>query len=270
MTDKYPRLDSCPFCGGEATMMHQSLQHYVMCRACHATSRLCEKHEQAVEAWNLRNDMSYALADGLEKAHAREDSQSAALAARDAEIARLRWALEQLARLGNGDKYGNSIGNRIAQAALSQPASAPATQGEDCGNCHKCLEGKAICYGPYEIAEALTRMIVCPVCGNKRCPKATDHHLDCTGSNEPGQTGSVYGAPATQVEPVPEVSRVELGVIELHPKAALRDDFYRVADDLRRAGSIVDVWLMDIATTLKRHGYRMEVYRDAAAPKEPK
>ena len=35
-------------------------------------------------------------------------------------------------------------------------------------------------------------MIVCKVCGNKRCPKATDHRNDCTNSNEPGQTGSCY------------------------------------------------------------------------------
>jgi hypothetical protein len=30
-------------------------------------------------------------------------------------------------------------------------------------------------------------------CGNKRCPKATDHRLQCTGSNDPGQPGSIYG-----------------------------------------------------------------------------
>lgn len=36
------------------------------------------------------------------------------------------------------------------------------------------------------------RMILCPQCGNKRCPKATDHKLDCTNSNEPGQAGSDY------------------------------------------------------------------------------
>lgn len=35
------------------------------------------------------------------------------------EIARLREALEQLARLGNEPQYGNSVGNRIAQAALA-------------------------------------------------------------------------------------------------------------------------------------------------------
>lgn len=34
--------------------------------------------------------------------------------------------------------------------------------------------------------------IVCPVCGNKRCPRATDHSNECTGSNEPGQEGSRY------------------------------------------------------------------------------
>ena len=39
----------------------------------------------------------------------------------------------------------------------------------------------------------LTRvMIVCPDCGNKRCPKATRHDQPCTGSNEPGQPGSAY------------------------------------------------------------------------------
>ena len=37
-----------------------------------------------------------------------------------------------------------------------------------------------------------TRMIVCPTCGNKRCPHSTDHNLVCTDSNEPGQPGSRY------------------------------------------------------------------------------
>ena len=29
-------------------------------------------------------------------------------------------------------------------------------------------------------------------CGNKRCPHASDHRFACTGSNEPGQAGSIY------------------------------------------------------------------------------
>lgn len=34
--------------------------------------------------------------------------------------------------------------------------------------------------------------IVCKTCGNKRCPKATDCSLECTGSNDSGQEGSIY------------------------------------------------------------------------------
>ncbi|HBV2215187.1 TPA: hypothetical protein MDR63_004732 [Klebsiella quasipneumoniae] len=34
--------------------------------------------------------------------------------------------------------------------------------------------------------------VVCPDCGNKRCPRANDHRNACTGSNEPGQEGSAY------------------------------------------------------------------------------
>lgn len=36
-------------------------------------------------------------------------------------------------------------------------------------------------------------MVVCDLCGNKRCPHATDHRHECTRSNEPGQAGSVFG-----------------------------------------------------------------------------
>lgn len=32
----------------------------------------------------------------------------------------------------------------------------------------------------------------CEVCGYKRCPHHTNHELECTGSNEPGQPGSAY------------------------------------------------------------------------------
>lgn len=36
------------------------------------------------------------------------------------------------------------------------------------------------------------RMIVCAICGNKRCPHATHHGNPCTNSNEPGQEGSAW------------------------------------------------------------------------------
>lgn len=31
------------------------------------------------------------------------------------------------------------------------------------------------------------RMVVCSLCGNKRCPRANDVTLLCTGSNDPDQ-----------------------------------------------------------------------------------
>jgi hypothetical protein len=64
--------------------------------------------------------------------------------------------------------------------------------GKECG-CHKCIEGKSLrtsAFGPIPLAA--TRMILCPTCGNKRCPKASNHALACANSNEPGQPGSVY------------------------------------------------------------------------------
>lgn len=59
----------------------------------------------------------------------------------------------------------------------------------DCMNCYECLKDKKEENG---LSTVLTRMIVCPICGNKRCPKATDHNLECTHSNESGQAGSRY------------------------------------------------------------------------------
>ena len=38
----------------------------------------------------------------------------------------------------------------------------------------------------------MVMMITCPICGNKRCPKASNHELDCTDSNDTGQEGSIY------------------------------------------------------------------------------
>lgn len=60
--------------------------------------------------------------------------------------------------------------------------------------CHRCIDENKI--GQHLMGHflplSMTKMIVCPVCGNKRCPKASDHRLECTNSNEPGQKGSIY------------------------------------------------------------------------------
>jgi hypothetical protein len=64
-------------------------------------------------------------------------------------------------------------------------------QKPDCG-CYRCVEHVQIDTGLGKIPFAMTRMIVCETCGGKRCPHSTDHNLECTGSNEPGQKGSRY------------------------------------------------------------------------------
>jgi hypothetical protein len=75
---------------------------------------------------------------------------------------------------GNLDCYSTLDAARAALAA-----SAPAAGSCWCETCRpNTLTG--------------SRMIVCPVCGNKRCPRATHHDNACTGSNEPGQRGSSW------------------------------------------------------------------------------
>lgn len=70
-------------------------------------------------------------------------------------------------------------------------ADAPAEASPDavCNDCIRCLLEKKTSWGTPVIG---SRMIVCVTCGNKRCPKATDCRLECTGSNEPGQKGSEW------------------------------------------------------------------------------
>lgn len=48
------------------------------------------------------------------------------------------------------------------------------------------------CFSESEPKTFPSRMFLCSECGNKRCPHATDHRLECTNSNEPGQPGSDY------------------------------------------------------------------------------
>lgn len=59
-------------------------------------------------------------------------------------------------------------------------------------------------------------------------------------------------------------TRVQLGVIEFHSPSmnpGLDERFRHVTDDLRNSASIVDVWLMDIATVLGEFGYEMRIDR---------
>ena len=69
---------------------------------------------------------------------------------------------------------------RLADKMTAIYAAHAAKSGCSCATCR-----------PVTIADM--RMVLCPTCGNKRCPHATDHRHACTGSNESGQRGSSYG-----------------------------------------------------------------------------
>jgi hypothetical protein len=59
--------------------------------------------------------------------------------------------------------------------------------------CHACIAEYDL-RGPGGWPLGMTQMVLCPTCGNKRCAHATDHRNACTGSNDAGQRGSVYGS----------------------------------------------------------------------------
>lgn len=88
------------------------------------------------------------------------------------------------------DDNGDLAGQPCAWCALWNKAAAmlaaaqPAQERCWCETCR-----------PVSLADM--RMVLCPDCGNKRCPRATNHTNACTGSNKPGQPGSAYaGQPA--------------------------------------------------------------------------
>ena len=71
------------------------------------------------------------------------------------------------------------------RAAMLQAGNSPVTP--DC-SCRTCR--------PVTFTDS--RFVVCPECGNKRCPHANDHRNACTGSNELGQKGGAYPAAPQQ------------------------------------------------------------------------
>jgi len=94
------------------------------------------------------------------------------------------------------DKFARILMDAQRRAIAAQALDRMTENAEELGLydepacwCHKCIEGKTT-RGGFPLSG--TRMILCPACGNKRCPHATNHELACTGSNEPGQKGSSY------------------------------------------------------------------------------
>ncbi|MFQ1366007.1 hypothetical protein [Klebsiella sp. Kps] len=94
----------------------------------------------------------------------------------------------------------NACRAAMLEAAPQSPGSEPATvpgkwipvseQMPDCW----CLTCRPVVLNDM-------RFVVCPDCGNKRCPRANDHRNACTGSNEPGQEGGAYPDTPQEVKP---------------------------------------------------------------------
>ncbi|MFY7118219.1 hypothetical protein DD600_04320 [Enterobacter cloacae] len=88
-------------------------------------------------------------------------------------------------------EHGKAVGWNAYRAAMlqsfgnSEQLNSPVIPECSCRTCR-----------PVTISDM--RFVVCPECGNKRCPHANDHRNACTGSNEPGQEGSAYPAALQQ------------------------------------------------------------------------
>jgi hypothetical protein len=105
----------------------------------------------------------------------------------------LREAAQQalkalIARAERGDGAPDTVA--ALRAALAQEEQEPVA----C-ECHRCIKEKDLRDPSGMLPLSMSKMILCAECGNKRCPKASDHMLACTGSNELGQSGSVYAHP---------------------------------------------------------------------------
>lgn len=70
------------------------------------------------------------------------------------------------------------------------------------------LPAKCWCHTCRPVTMNDMRFVVCPECGNKRCPRANNHRNACTGSNAPGQDGSAY-PPAPNFREITETSTNE-------------------------------------------------------------
>ena len=109
---------------------------------------------------------------------------------------------------------------------------------EEVCECHACLHKKGV--------RVITKMILCPTCGNKRCPHASDHRLDCTDSNEPGQAGSVYAVP-TEPEPEPVAWRTFDGEGGYDYRTASLEENYR-NEYIARNGKAYADWVQPLYT----------------------
>lgn len=71
------------------------------------------------------------------------------------------------------------------------------------------------------------RFNVCSICGNKRCPYASDHEYKCTNSNDVGQLGSVYGK---QIDSQIDYNLIALNILSnVEPKLKEKEEAFFIS-----------------------------------------
>ncbi len=72
--------------------------------------------------------------------------------------------------------------NRKMSQFLEHGSDEAITESLSGCDCHACLSRQG---------ERAWWMVVCSLCGNKRCPRTEDCRFKCTNSNQPGQVGEL-------------------------------------------------------------------------------
>jgi deoxycytidylate deaminase len=169
------------------------------------------------------------------------------------------------------------VGGGLTSAELSAAATACEAQ----GNIHDKQQNEETNIGLinctrgrhwHELATKISGVAFRPGVGGgpeNRCTKCDQPILeevlcgDCLYERDGPTSGVGWGSSSPS-------RTVQLGVIEFHSERVnpgLISRFYAVVKDLRDSGSIVDLWLMDIATVLKEHGYQMTITTDKPMPR---
>lgn len=91
-------------------------------------------------------------------------------------------------QIKGGENYLKRFRESLTSTKRESVKLAPELPRDCCRKCEKKRMGAEAAQGIFPIR----LMVCCSICGNKRCPKASDHDLACTGSNDPNQPGSVY------------------------------------------------------------------------------
>ncbi len=89
----------------------------------------------------------------------------------------------------HGELFWLKVGDVAAQAPLASTAviASPAGFGFVAARPRTAEEAACWCAACRPVTMDDNRMVLCPTCGNKRCPRADDHHNVCGNSNLPGQ-----------------------------------------------------------------------------------